>query len=231
MVRSEMDERFDRLLKLPGDGMKGLAATAWSANLGDLDRDRVLRAAIQATRALILPEWKARRPDDLRPQAALDAAEAWLGSRSPEAIAAAKAAGKDCTAARNETFRDDHRIPEAARAIAWAAVKPTGTDLWDALVAIEQELLNRIALRAEYQRAPEQRRALVEALRAVLVPKPVAAPPSTEPVPYSPRGSFVAGQHLVHATFGKLIVITASDKQVELKLEDGTTKRLAHNLK
>lgn len=226
-------ERFDRLLTLRGDPVKGLPASAWGTNLSDLDPDQVLRAVIAATRKLLMPEWVARRPDDLRPQHAIEAAEAWLATKSPESIAQAKATAKDCTAARSETFGKDLRAAEAARAIAWAVAAKDSTDIWDALTAIEGELLSRIALVGDYQKAPEQRRAIVEVLRSVLVPAEEAAVPatSTEPVPYAFSGSFAVGQRLIHAKFGNVVVTAAGDKWIDVSLDDGTTKRLAQKPK
>ena len=229
-----LTERFDRLTAIRGDTVKGLPASAWAANLGDLDRDLLLRAAIDAIRTLILPEWESKRAEDRRPQLALETAEAWIATRSAEALAAAKVAAKDCTAARNETFGYDHRIPEAARAVAWAvgAKDNDNEHIWDALGAIEGELLARIQLVAEYHRAPEQRRALLAALRKVLEPKQeTAAPAQTGPVPYSASGSFTVGQELTHVKFGKVVVTATSGNTIDVQLEDGTTKRLAHKPK
>src|SRR5262245_46133647 len=160
-----MNERFDRLVILRGDPVSGLPASAWETNLGDLDRDQVLRAVIAVIRRVLLPEWEAQRPDDRRPQLALEAAEAWIDSKTPAAVAHAKAQAKACTAARNDTFGRDHRVPEAARAVAWAAGAKDSKHIWDALTATEEELLARIAIVSEYHRQPEQRRAIVEALR------------------------------------------------------------------
>ncbi len=227
-----LTERFDRLTAIRGDTVKGLPTTAWAANLGDLDRDLLLRAAIEATRALVLPEWESKRAEDRRPQLALEAAEAWMATRSADSIAQAKVAAKDCTAARNETFGYDHRIPEAARACAWAVGAKDNEHIWDALTAIEGELLARIHLVAEYHRAPEQRKALLAALKKVLEPKQeVEVPVQTGPVPYSASGSFMIGQELTHVKFGKLVVTATSGNTVDVQLEDGTTKRLAHKPK
>jgi hypothetical protein len=221
-------ERFDRLAALRGDVTKGLPATAWATNLDDLDRDQLLRAVIAATRRLILDEWTSKRPDDRRPHAALEAAEAWLASKSEETVASAKAAAKDCTAARNETFGTDHRIPEAARAIAWAVSAKDNTNIWEALTAIEGELLARVTLVAEYHRVPEQRRALLAVLRDMLEPKPeVEEQAPTGPVPYAASGNFSVGQKLIHAKFGDLVVTAAGDKWIDVQLPDGSTKRLA----
>lgn len=225
-------ERFDRLSAIRGDTVKGLPTSAWAANLGDLDRDLLLRAVIEATRTLILPEWESKRADDRRPQLALEAAEAWIATKSAESIAQAKIVAKDCTAARNETFGYDHRIPEAARACAWAVGAKDNEHIWDGLTAIEGELLARIQLLAEYHRAPEQRRALLAVLRKVLEPKQeAAAPAQTGPVPYSASGSFTVGQELTHVKFGKLVVTALSGNTIDVTLDDGTTKRLAHKPK
>lgn len=225
-------ERFDRLTAIRGDTQKGLATSAWNANLGDLDRELLLKAAIEATRKLILPEWESKRPDDRRPQLALEATEAWLATRSADALAQCKATAKDCTAARNETFGYDHRIPEAARAIAWAVGAKDNEHIWEALGAIEEELLARIHLVADYHRLPEQRRALLGVLRKVLEPAPANAEPEiTGPVPYSASGSFRVGQELTHVKFGKLVVSAVNGSTIEVTLEDGSVKKLAHKPK
>lgn len=227
-----LQEKFDRLAAIRGDTVKGLPASAWAANLDDQDRDTLLRAAIEATRKLILPEWESKRVEDRRPQAALEATEAWIATRSPEAIAQAKIAAKDCTAARNETFGYDHRIPEAARACAWAVGAKDNAHIWDAFGAIEEELLARVQLVAEYHRAPEQRRALLAVIRRVLEPPAASdAPATTGPVPYSASGTFSVGQELTHVKFGKLVVTALSGNTIDVTLEDGTTKRLAHKPK
>ncbi|MEO8707251.1 MAG: hypothetical protein ABI867_44905 [Kofleriaceae bacterium] len=227
-----MLERFDRLAALRGDSVKGLATSAWATNLGDLDRDQLLRAIIEATRALILDEWTSKRADDRRPQIALEATEAWLAAKTEDHALAAKAAAKECTAARNETFGTDHRIPEAARACAWTVTAKDNENIWDALTAIEGELLARVNLVAEYHRIPEQRKALLAVLRRVLEPKPVeAAPVVIGPVPYSASGNFTVGQELTHAKFGALVVAAAGDKWIDVTLPDGTTKRLAQKPK
>jgi hypothetical protein len=228
-----MTESFDRLLTLRGDPVKGLPASAWEANLSDFDRDQVLRAVIAAIRTLVLPEWEARRPDDRRPQLALEATEAWIDSKTPATVAQTKATAKECTAARTETFGNDHRVAEAARAVAWAAGAKDNKHIWEALIAIEQDLLARIAILAEYHRQPEQRRAIVEVLRKALTPATESAKPeaSTEAVPYSALGNFPVGQQLQHKTFGDVVVAAAGDKWIDVQLADGTTKRLAQKPK
>jgi hypothetical protein len=225
-------ERFERLAALRGDSVKGIPATAWATNLDDIDRDQLIRALIEATRALILEEWTHKRPEDRRPHIALETTEAWLAAKSDAALDAVKAAAKDCTAARGETLGTDHRIPEAARACAWATSAKDKSDIWEGLVAIEGELLARVNLVAEYHRIPEQRKSLIAVLRRVLEPKPVDDKPViTGPVPYSASGNFTVGQQLVHAKFGDLVVTAAGDKWIDVTLPDGSTKRLAQKPK
>ncbi|MBA3396810.1 MAG: hypothetical protein H0T89_29535 [Deltaproteobacteria bacterium] len=230
-----LSERFDRLAAIRGDMVKGLPVTAWAANLGDLDRDLLMRAAIAAIRELVLPEWESTRPEDRRPQEALEATEAWLAKKDADSLLQTKATAKACTAARGEFFGTDHRVPEAARALAWAAgAKENDLEhIWDALVAIEQELLARIALVSEYQKAPEQRRAIIAVLRRMLEPPAAeeAGPDLSAPVPYSASGNFVVGQKVTHVKFGDLVVTAAGDKWIDVQLPDGTTKRLAQKPK
>ncbi|HUS29316.1 MAG TPA: hypothetical protein VMZ53_12445, partial [Kofleriaceae bacterium] len=224
-----MTERFERLLTLRGDAVKGLPVSAWEANLNDVDRDQLLRAVIDVIRKLLLPDWEVGHKDDRRPQAALEAAEKWIETKSADAATEAKTAAKACTAARNETFGKDHRAPEAARAVAWAAGAKDNSNIWEALTAIEGELLARITLVGEYHRQPEMRRAIVDALRNALTPKQAATESATssDPVPYAASGNFAVGQKLVHAKFGNMVVAAAGDKWIDVDLEDGTRKRLA----
>jgi len=229
-------ERFDRLIAIRGDTVKGIPVTAWATNLDSYDRDLLLRAAIETTRALVLPEWISKRPDDTRPQDALAAAEAWIVKKDDDTREAAKIAAKACTEAKNQFYGHDHRIAEAARACAWAcSAKDLAdkSDIWDAIVAVEQELLDRIALVSEYQRLPEVRRSIVATLRKVLEPEqaaPVAAAP-TGPVAYSASGTFVVGQQLTHVKFGPLEVVSVNGSAIEVKLGDGSIKKLAHKPK
>lgn len=225
-------ERFARLAALRGDAVNGLPTTAWATNLEDIDRDTLLRAVIEAVRALVLPEWESKRPDDRRPQQALLATEAWLAAKTEDNVAAVKNAAKDCTAARNDTFGKDHRVADAARGVAWAVTAKDSAPIWDALQAIEQELLARVTLVAEYHRLPEQRRAIIKTLQQVLTPPPAAeAPANAGPVPYSASGHFAVGQQLTHVKFGDLVVTAAGDKWIDVQLTDGTTKRLAQKPK
>jgi len=225
-------ERFERLAVLRGDSVKGLPSTAWQTNLDDVDRDVMIRALIEATRALILEEWTSKRPADRRPHRALEAVERWLTSRAEGDLEHLKEVAKDCTAARSETIGTDHRIPEAARACAWALTAKDKADIWDGLVAVEGELLARVNLVAEYHRIPEQRKALLAVLKRVIEPPPVEVKPvMSGPMPYSASANFSVGQQLTHVKFGDLVVTAAGDKWIDVTLPDGTTKRLAQKPK
>lgn len=233
MERATLVAKLDKLLGLRGDPVKGLPATVWAETLDGVEREPLLRAAIEVVRTLLIPEWADRRKDDRRPQAALEAAEAWLTApNAPEPTLACKAAAKACTAARGDTFGDGHLVPEAARAVAWATSKDG--PVFDALAASEEELLARIALTSEYHLGPKQRRNIVEALRSVLTPPEVAhnadaasrAPAG--PAPYSADGHFELGQRVIHKKFGDMVVTGVGETWIEVELPDATKKRLAH---
>lgn len=235
MDRAALIAKFDRLLALRGDPVKGLPATEWATALETVPQDVLIRAAIEMVRMLVLEEWADRRKDDLRPQKALEAAEGWLASPSPEALKAVKSAAKDCTAARNETFGDGHRIPQAARHVAWTCGAETSEGIFDAIQSVEEELLARIALLSEYHRGPEQRRAIADVLKKnILPPEPPAKVETPEsraaagPVPYNADGHFELGQRLTHKKFGEIVVTSVGETWIEVELPDGSKKRLAH---
>jgi hypothetical protein len=227
--------KLDRVLAMRGDPTTGVGAPAWQDALADIDREQLLRALIAVVRELLIPGWVDMHKNDPRPQRALETAEAWLATKSEESIKDAKAAAKACTEAKNETFGTDHRVPEAARAAAWATTKTEGPGLFEALALVEAELLGRIALMGEYHRGPEQRRAIINVLKRVLLPpEPVAAAepaslPPKGPVPYSPDGHFELGQTLIHKKFGDVTVTSVGETWIEVQIPaDGSKKRLAH---
>jgi hypothetical protein len=229
--------KIDHVLAMRGDPKTGVGATAWAEALAEADRDLVHQAVIDVVRELLVPEWAARRKNDRRPQDALDAASEWLASRSADAAAKAKAAAKACTAARNETFGDDHRVPEAARGAAWAVTSKETKELFEALASAEAELLARVALMAEYHRGPEMRRSIAAIVKRVVLPVESAAAPtsagpdslaSAAPVPYSADEHFSLGQRLVHKKFGEVTVTSVGETWIEVSVADGTKKRLAH---
>lgn len=233
--RAALQAKFDRLLALRGDPVKGLPATEWAGALESVPRDVLIRAAIDMVRSLVLQEWIDRRKDDARPQKALEATELWLTSPTADALKLVKAAAKDCTAARNETFGDGHRVPQAARHVAWTCGADTSEGIFEAIQSVEEELLSRIALMSEYHRGPEQRRAIADILkRFVLPPEPTAVDAGPEslapkgPVAYNADGHFDLGQRLTHKKFGEVVVTSVGETWIEVELPDTTKKRLAH---
>ena len=232
--RATIAAKLDKLLVMRGDPVKGLPATVWAETLDGLERELLLRAGIEVVRTLLVPEWASRRKDDLRPQKALEAVEAWLASQAPETLVECKATAKACTAARGETFGDLHRVPEAARGLAWAVGPKEAAPIFDALAASEEELLARVALTSEYHLGPQQRRNIVDALRRILVPPEASAEaaalsiPPAGPAPYSPEGHFELGQVVIHKKFGDMSVTAVGETWIEVELADKTKKRLAH---
>lgn len=228
--------KLDRLIGLPGNAVTGLPVTVWAQHLEAVDRDLLMRAVIEVVK-LLIPGWLDERSEDRRPERAIEAAEAWLANKTPEALGHAKATAKACTAARSESFGFRHRVAEAARGVAWTAGARDSSHLFDALASAEADLLARVALTGEYHLIPDQRRAIVLALKRVLiVPAPVvkveveapAGPDLTKPVPYSAAQRFAVGQHLTHPKFGAMVVTAADATLVEVQLADGSKKRLAH---
>lgn len=233
--RATLAAKLDKLVAMRGDPVKGLPATAWAESLDGLEREQLLRAVIEVVRTLLVPDWSDRRKDDKRPQAALEAVEAWLASpTAPEPLLQCKAAAKACTAARGETFGDQHRIPEAARALAWAVGPKEAAPIFDALAVSEEELLARVALTSEYHLGPQQRRNIVDALRRVLLPPEAKAEDAAVskapagPAPYSADGHFELGQRVIHKKFGDVVVTSVGETWIEVELPDASKKRLAH---
>jgi hypothetical protein len=232
--RPALAAKLDKLLAMRGDPVKGLPATVWAESLEGIDRPELLRAVIEVVRKLLVPEWADRRKEDKRPQAALEAVEAWLVQpTSLDTLAQCKATAKACTAARGETFGDQHRVPEAARALAWAVGPKEAAPIFDALAASEEELLARIALTSEYHLGPQQRRNIVDTLRSVLMPpeateEAVISKSPAGPAPYSADGHFELGQHVIHKKFGDVVVTSVGETWIEVELPDASKKRLAH---
>jgi hypothetical protein len=232
--RATLVAKLDKLLVMRGDPVKGLPATVWAETLEGVEREQLLRAGIEVVRTLLVPEWASRRKDDPRPQKALESVEAWLATKSPEALAECKATAKACTAARGETFGDQHRVPEAARGLAWAVGPKESVPIFDTLAASEEELLARVALTSEYHLGPQQRRNIVDALRRILVPPeesaeaPAISAKPAGPAPYSPDSHFELGQIVIHKKFGDVAVTSVGETWIEVELADKTKKRLAH---
>lgn len=148
---------------LPGPG------EIWGAAVADIPTDRLVGAVAKTVRELLLPDYAASRPTDRRPERALEAAETWLSRRTGDARAHAAAVAKACTAARRETLGFEHRIAEAARAVATAVTRTderaTRAELFEALARTEDHLLHRHAVKGVHDTATEVRACILETLR------------------------------------------------------------------
>lgn len=125
-------------------GLEKLPVADWQPCLGSIETAELVRVVARAVRQL-LPEWATRRPGDTRPKMALDAVEEWLAHPCSNLVEHCKALAKACTKARRASFGYDHRIAEAARAL--ALVPSAGSDdkvrelVFEALESTEQHLL------------------------------------------------------------------------------------------
>jgi hypothetical protein len=152
-------------------------AGKWSASLEDVPAERLLRAAIAAVR-LLLDEWRAKRSDDRQPERAIEAAERFLARPSQGAAQHAAAVAKACTRSRERTFGYEHRIAEAARAIAQAVshghLEPAMRRCAiDALDRAEEHLICQQHIEARYGQEHLVRERLLSTIRGVLVERPV----------------------------------------------------------
>jgi hypothetical protein len=231
MEKARILSKLELLERLRGDPVKGLPEAIWAEHLAEMDRPTLIRAGLALVRELLVPDWLDAHGKDVRPQNSLDAAAAWLESPTPAAALAVKEASKACTAAKQETFGRDHRVPEAARAAAKAALSDTVEPVFEALALTEEELLARLALFNDFERGPEQRRNMVAVLRTHLAPPEPEAPRlSIEPPPaaYSPEGHFELGQKVIHKKFGDTVVTSVGETWIEVEIPGGEKKRLAH---
>jgi hypothetical protein len=121
---------------------------------------------------LLLPEYARERPADRRPERAVAAAEAFLARRTDHARAHAAATAKACTAARRDTLGYQHRLAEAARALATAVTRTSDAairdELFAALAHAEDHLRYRHHVAGDYGKDGEVRAQIAEVVRAAL---------------------------------------------------------------
>jgi hypothetical protein len=213
-----------------------LEVNQWLEHLSLFDRKVLVRAAIEVV-STILDEWTANRPDDKRPLKAVDAANGYLMKPGENTKGYALAAAKACTAARKDSFGYEHRIAEAARAVARAAVanshKTTIEAVVEAISKTEEHILYRYAVDAIYNKEVEVRSELLSVVRNVLLSpntsvNDLQTNSEFDPVGYSASGSFNIGQKVAHSKFGICKVIDKSESWIEIETENGETKKLAH---
>lgn len=140
----------------------------WAPLVRDVPTDALVRAVARAIRELVLPEYSASRPGDRRPHRAVEAAELWLERRSADARSHAAAVAKACTKARADTLGHEHRIAEAARALATAVTRTSEgairAELHESIAKIEEHLVYRLAVEGEHRRDAEVRARVLEAI-------------------------------------------------------------------
>jgi hypothetical protein len=149
------------------------AAREWPNHLRVFGQDELLRATAAVVRSLLLPQWAERRPNDSRPRRAVEAAELWLKKKTPNAVQHASVLAKACTTARRDSFGYEHRIAEAARAIANAPAAARGERfqecLAEALEKAEEHINSELYVKALYGREKETRARIADALRSALL--------------------------------------------------------------
>jgi hypothetical protein len=229
---SDILKNLDILERLRGDPTKGLAATVWQEHLRDVPYLDLARACMVLAQDLLIPGWVEMRGKDERPQQALAAMTALLLDANATNVAALKEASKACTAAKQETYGQDHRVPESIREIGKAILSKEAVPLFDTLALAEEELVNKQLLFSHFEEAAKQRAAMIRILRDQLLPKEADAPRMSitdmPPVPYSPESNFSLGQRITHKKFGEIIVTSVGETWIEAETKEGEKKRLAH---
>jgi hypothetical protein len=229
---SDISKKLEILERLRGDPTKGLAAAAWQEHLSEVPYLDLARACMVLAEQLLIPGWVEMRGKDERPQQALAAMTALLQESNATTVLALKEASKACTAAKQETYGQDHRVPEAIREIGKAILSKEAAPLFDTLALAEEELVNKQLLFSHFEEAAKQRSAMLNVLREHLVPKVDDAPRMSitdmPPAPYSPEAHFSLGQRIAHKKFGEIVVVSVGETWIEAETKEGEKKRLAH---
>lgn len=113
---------------------------------------------------LVLPEWNRNQLKDTAPLRAVDAARKYLLTENNELKAHLKATAKACTASRKRSLGYEHRIAEAARAVAIAASSSGEAILEsvsEAIAKTEEHILYRFAIKGIYDKETEVRRKML----------------------------------------------------------------------
>lgn len=151
-------------------------ATAWVARMPD-DRATAVRVAAGVIE-LVLPEWRAARPQDTVPLRAVEAALSDSSGADAGLRQHAKALAKACGESRRRSLGYEHRIAEAARALANAAAASSDAAAMEAVAEslgkVEEHLLYRLAVAGVYGREAEVRGQMLR--QALAVGRPDAEP-------------------------------------------------------
>lgn len=147
-----------------------MPAKEWVEHL-ILDRESLIKCAIEVVR-LVLPEWAQKQRKDTIPTRAVDAAEAYLRVGTEDARAHARVLSKGCSTSSRRTLGCEHRIAEAARAVANAAIAASDRVMREAvsqaLGNTEEHVLYVWAVEGVYDRETEVRQKMAEKILSVL---------------------------------------------------------------
>jgi hypothetical protein len=153
------------------EGLEAIPPSTWMDGLRPYATADVLRGAVAVVR-MVLPDWCTSRPTDRRPTMAVEAAEEWLACPTQNLAAHARLVAKECTKARAASLGYEHRIAEAARAVAQAAAARSEEDIRslaiEAIAKVEEHTLYKYSVDAIYGKETEVRRGIIAVLRSVL---------------------------------------------------------------
>jgi len=125
----------------------------------------------------LLPDWTRARHSETAPVRAADAARSHPRAQDENLRRHARALAKACTSARARSLGYEHRIAEAARAVALASAATSDSATVDAvseaLSKVEEHALYVFAVKGVYGKEPEVRACILSlALRTLGFPEP-----------------------------------------------------------
>jgi hypothetical protein len=130
-------------------------------------REIATKIAIE-TVEFILPEWQQKRSKDTVPVRAVEAARILLIKNTKELREHAVVLAKGCTRSRQKSLGYEHRIAEAARAVAHAATAIDDSEsveaAAEALAKTEEHLLYRFAVNGVYHKEQEVRKGILDCI-------------------------------------------------------------------
>ena len=135
--------------------------------VGKLPADRAALTRITAyVLELVLPEWRSARPTDTVPLRAVEAALSNPDGSNDGLKKHAKALAKACGDSRRRSLGYEHRIAEAARAIANATAATSDSvaleAIGEALEKVEEHLLYKLSIDAVYGKEAEVREKMLQ---------------------------------------------------------------------
>jgi hypothetical protein len=141
------------------------------------ETDQVLRC-VAAVLHLVVPEWQANRPKDSLPIRAITAALKYCADPSQNNKKQVSILSKGCSESRRKSLGYEHRIAEAARAFATAAISEDEerklSSISEALSKIEEHILYKHSIKADYRKETDTRHrmltAFADGLRALKNP-------------------------------------------------------------